>query len=99
MISTTPTQEQIDKLVAEELSPDVVRIKLTFTDDWNNELAFLFRVILSDEAAKRKDMNERTEQIAATVRNRLGLESLHPYPYFRWRSQSEQAETREKSWE
>ena len=50
MISTLPTQDQVDQVVLRELAPDVVRIRMNVTRDWTDDPAIYFRVILSDEA-------------------------------------------------
>ena len=98
MIAALPTQEQVDR-IARDLAPDVVRIRLNVWHDWSEHPAIYFRVILSDEASRL----DRLKDVAGRVRGRLfdelGLDNLDHLPYFRFRSQSEQAVLQEKSWD
>ena len=50
MIATLPTQAQVDR-IALDLAPDVVRIRLNISQDWSNDPAIYFRVILSMKRA------------------------------------------------
>jgi len=98
MIATLPTQAQVDR-IARDLAPDVVRIRLNISQDWSNDPAIYFRVILSDEASR----GDRLADVAARVRSKLfdelRLDELDHISYFRFRSQSEQSELREKAWD
>lgn len=52
------TKEHIPQQVeaiAEDFAPDVVRIAWSFGDDWSGERGLFFRVVISDEAAKRRE--------------------------------------------
>jgi hypothetical protein len=66
MIATLPTQAQVDR-IARDLAPDVVRIRLNISQDWSNDPAIYFRVILSDEASR----GDRLADVAARVRSKL----------------------------
>jgi hypothetical protein len=98
MIATVPTQEQVD-CIARDLAPDVVRIRLNVRHDWSGEPALYFRVILSDEASRRERLSEVTDRVSATLFDKLRLDSLEHFPYFKFRSQSEQATLQEKAWD
>jgi hypothetical protein len=98
MIATLPTQEQVDR-IARDLAPDVVRIRLNIRPDWSGEPALYFRVILSDEASRRERLAEVTGRVRSSLSDELRLASLEHFPYFRFRSQSEQATLREKAWD
>jgi hypothetical protein len=98
MIETLPTQEQVDQ-VARELAPDVVRIRLLVSEDWSGDPALYFRVILSDEASRREPLLAVTRLVRAKVAEELRLEESDRHPYFRFRSESEQAKLREPLWE
>ena len=98
MITTLPTQEQVDR-IARDLAPDVVHIRMDVGHDWSDHPAIYFRVILSDEASRRDRLLEITQRVRRKVRNELGLDELEHLPYFRFRSQSEQAQLREPAWE
>ena len=98
MTASIPTQEDVDR-IARELAPDVVRIRFRTGYDWIDGPAIYFRVILSDDASRR----ERLGKVGRMVRDRLSdsfrLWESERIPYFRFRSQSEQASIREASWE
>ena len=98
MIATLPTQEQVDR-IARDLAPDVVRIRLNVRPDWSGEPALYFRVILSDEASRRERLSEVTGRVRALLSDKLRLDGLEHIPYFRFRSQSEQANLQEKAWD
>ncbi len=99
MTTTLPTQEQLDKIVA-ELAPDVVRIKMDIATDSAGEPAIYFRGIISDEAANRERFREVIVRAESAIRHKLGFDYIEShFPYFSWRTKSEQAALREKSWE
>ena len=98
MITTLPTQEQVDR-IARELAPDVVHIRMDVGHDWSDHPAIYFRVVLSDEASRRDRLREITQRVRGKVRNELGFDVLEHYPYFRFRSQSEQSQLRDPAWE
>ena len=98
MTATAPTQEQVD-LIARDLAPDVLRIRFRLDRDWSADSAIHFRIVLSDHASRPA----RLSDVAGTVRSRLteslGLAESDRIPYFRFRSQSEQAKLGEAAWE
>jgi len=97
MTATLPTQEQVDR-IARDLAPDVVRIRLTAKPDWTGDPSLYFRVILSDEASRREPLREVTGLVRRRVAEDLRLEDLDMHPYFRFRTQSEQAELQDPQW-
>ncbi len=98
MTGTIPTQEQIDR-VALELAPDVVRIRMEEDRDWTDDPALYFRVVLSDEASRRKPLGDVTMPIREILRSRLGLDELEPHSYFRFRALRELAYTNDAGWD
>ena len=97
MTSTLPTQEQVD-LIAAELAPDVVRIRLRIGLDSTDDPAMFFKVTLSDEASRRDRRSAVTRRVREVVAEKLGLDQFEHFPYFRFRSASEQAVLRDESW-
>jgi hypothetical protein len=97
MIATLPTQEQVDR-VARDLAPDVVRIRLSVTQDWNENPALYFRVTMSDEASRRHPLRDVTGLVRTKVAEELRLKELDHHPYFRFRSYSEQAKLQDPAW-
>jgi hypothetical protein len=98
MIATLPTQEQVDR-IALGLAPDVVRIRIREGQDWAEGPALFFRVTMSDEASRRDRLWDATELVRTRLSNDLRLEELDHHPYFRFRSNSEQAELQDPAWE
>ena len=74
----------------------IVNWRYTIGDEWSGDPA-IFWVILSDEAAQRRNLQAATRQIVDLVKQRVdpfGQWGL--IPYFSFRSQSEQARLREE---
>jgi hypothetical protein len=97
MIVALPTQQDVDR-VARELAPDVVRIRFNVAQDWSEHTAIYFRVILSDEASRPERLADITGKVRGRLFDELGLANLDHIPYFKFRSQSEQAKLQEKAW-
>jgi hypothetical protein len=92
---------QIDAAVAEalrELSPDVQRIRYEIAQDWSGDWALFFRVLLSDEAAERKNRREIVPRVINSISDRVYLAEVGLFPYFDFRSQSEQAKDPDPAW-
>jgi hypothetical protein len=98
MIATLPGQERINE-IARGLAPDVVRIRSSVAQDWSGHPAIYFRVILSDEASREDRLSDVTGRVRATLFDELELGALDHIPYFRFRSQSEQAKLQDKAWD
>jgi hypothetical protein len=98
MIATLPTQERVDR-IALDLAPDVVRIRLNIAQDWSGDPALYFRVILSDEASQRDRLAGTAERVREKLSGDLRLDELDHLPYFKFRSQSEQANLKERAWD
>jgi hypothetical protein len=85
--------------VERQLHPNVVYIRHSFGNDWTGEPSVFFRVLLSDAASKREQLLNVTNQIYdAIVFQVQPLEQWGVLPYFKYRSQSEQAEMKEPAW-
>jgi hypothetical protein len=97
MTATIPTQEQVDR-IAQELAPDVVRIRLDVHPDWTDDPALYFRVTLSDEASRRRPLLDVTGLVRKKVVDELRLEELEHHPYFKFRSYSEQTKLQDPQW-
>ena len=97
------------KKVEKMFAQDVVHIRHSIGESWIGEPALHLRVLLCDQAAKRlldgakarrPDARELPERIEAAVRqiiDPLGRWGL--YPFFNYRSASEQADLRTPDWE
>jgi hypothetical protein len=98
VITTLPTQEQVDR-IARDLAPGVVHIRMDVGHDRSDHPAIYFRVILSDEASQRDRLLDVTELVREKVSKELGLDALEHLPYFRFRSKSEQDKLHDPAWE
>jgi hypothetical protein len=94
---------QQDKIEAEvraveaALKPDVAHIFYEIKENWTGDWAIFFRVILSDEAAKRR-LREVAKHVEARLADRLDYMALGVLRYHNYRTESEQVELREKAW-
>jgi hypothetical protein len=86
----------VDAVTAELQS--VQRINYEIAQDWDGKWAIFFRVLLSDEAASRGRLRETATDIVWRMSERLDLPSLGLFPYFDFRSQSEQTVLNEPAW-
>lgn len=94
-------QPQINAAIAEvvrELSPAVQRINYEIAQDWSGQWAIFFRVLLSDEAASRNRLRAVATNVVWRMSERLDLPGLGLFPYFDFRSHSEQAQINEPAW-
>lgn len=93
-------QDQIDSAidqVAAELSPDVVRIRYDIGEDWSGQWAIFFRIVLTDEAARRR-LRDIATRVVRGLANRLDFPGMGVFPYHNFRSVSEQAKLQEEAW-
>jgi len=90
--------EEPVKRVEQEFSPDVVRIKYTFDEDWTGDPSIFFRILLSDSAARMKRRREVSPRIKERLREEVKPEDLGVHAYFNVRSASEQAELNDPDW-
>jgi hypothetical protein len=56
-------------------------------------------VLLSDHASRSDRLANVTGRVSAKLFDELGLASLDHIPYFRFRSESEQARLKDPAWE
>jgi len=88
--------------VARKFPNDVVRIRHSFSRDWDGDPAIYFKILFTDEALGRRPLHE----LRKAVRNAL-IEDLSLYaseysvyiPYFNFRTESEQAKLKDTKWE
>ena len=95
------TQPQITAAIADvmkEMTPAVQRINYEIMQDWTGEWAVFFRVLLSDEASQRDRLRDVAPRVERRMWHKLDIPSLEMFPYFSFRSQSEQAEINDPAW-
>jgi hypothetical protein len=83
--------------VERSLAPDVVRIRYEIAEDWSGEWAIFFRVVLSDEAAKRR-LRDVASKVVWGLARQLDFPGMGVFPYHNFRSVSEQEALQEPAW-
>jgi hypothetical protein len=83
--------------VEKSLAPDVVRIRYDIGEDWSGQWAIFFRVVLTDDAAKRR-LREVANKVVWGLAGQLDFPGMGVYPYHNFRSVSEQEALREPAW-
>jgi hypothetical protein len=78
------------------LAPDVVRIRYDIGEDWSRQWAIFFRIVLTDDGAKRRLREVATKVV--WLGGTIGLPGMGVYPYHNFRSVSEQAVLQEEAW-
>lgn len=94
-------QTAIESLVSDilrEMSPDVVRIRFDFHEDWSGDPGVFFRVLLSDEL-DRKRFHEVATRVRDTIWERVDFPTMGVFPYENFRKESEQVVLQEQGWE
>jgi hypothetical protein len=84
--------------VTRELSPWVRHIRYGIALDWSGEWGVFFRVLLSDEASKQPNLLNIGSRVIEAMSEKLDLPNLGLFPYFDFRSESEQAELNDPKW-
>jgi hypothetical protein len=89
-------QAAVDR-VARSLAPDVVHIRYEIGEDWSGEWSIFFRVVLTDEAAKRR-LREVRSKVVGGLAKQLDFPGMGVWPYHNFRSVSEQEALQEPAW-
>jgi hypothetical protein len=89
-------QAAID-VVEKNLEPDVVRIRYEIGQDWSGQWAVFFRIVLSDDAAKRK-LRDVANKVVWGLERQLDFPGMGVSPYHNFRSVSEQSLLQEPAW-
>jgi len=88
--------------VAKKFRDEVVRIRHSFSRDWDGDPAIYFRIVLTDEAVKRHPLTELTHRVEDALIKDLALfasEYSAYIPYFDFRTRSEQVRSKDPQWE
>lgn len=83
--------------VQRTVGPDVVRVRYEIGEDWAGQWAIFFRIVLSDDAARRR-LREVAEKVEWGLAKQLDYPGMGVFPYHNYRSASEQALLREPAW-
>lgn len=87
--------------VAKKFPEEVVRIRHSFSRDWDGDLAIYFRILLTDAARRDYRLSEITERIGNALVKELELyqEYSEYIPYFSYRTKTEQDKSKDTEWE
>lgn len=85
--------------VERALAPDVRRLMFSFEEDWSGEESVFFRVLLADRAVvDLTRLRQVTNRISEKVLRATKAEEMGFPVYFSFRTESEQKELKEPSW-
>ena len=93
--------QKVDE-VAEKFPAEVVRIRHSFSRDWDGDPAIYFRIVVTDEARRNLPLRELTSRIEDALIKYLALfESDYSLyiPYFEFRTKAEQDRSKDPGWE
>jgi hypothetical protein len=88
--------------VANKFPGEVVRIRHSFSRDWDGDPAIYFRIIVTDEARRTIPLGELTRKIETALIKDLALftsEYSAYIPYFEFRTKAEQDRSKDPQWE
>jgi hypothetical protein len=88
--------------VAKKFPGEVVRIRHTFSRDWDGDPAIYFRILVTDEARRTIPLGELTRKIENALIKDLALftsEYSVYIPYFEFRTKAEQDRSKDPQWE
>lgn len=94
-------QPQIKAAIADALrvfQPAVQKINYEIAPDWNGEWAVFFYVLLSDESSDEEHLRDLAPKVMWRMTDQLNLPELELFPYFHFRSRSEQRQVAEPAW-
>jgi len=93
--------QRVDE-VAKKFPGQVVRIRHSFSRDWDGDPAIYFKILFADEALRRHPLTELTNAVRNALIKDLALyESEYSFyiPYFNFRTVSEQERLNDPQWQ
>ena len=100
-IDSTEVEKAVDQVI-KTLGPEVVRVRYNIGEDWTGDPGLFFRVVLADSAVDLKNhpqLFEVTERIKRAFWNQAHpLENWGLFPYFNFRTKSEQDGLNDPEW-
>jgi hypothetical protein len=88
--------------VAKKFPGEVVRIRHSFSRDWDGDPAIYFRIVFTDDAVKRNPLVELTHRAQDALIKDLELfttEYSVYIPYFNYRTETDQDRLKDPEWE
>lgn len=96
--SKKPRIDAVVSAAVAELAPSVRYIRYEIQLDWTGEWAVFFRVVLSGDVSDRKRRQEIITRVIHRLTDELDLPNLGMFPFFDFRSESEQASLKDPDW-
>ena len=95
------SRELIKRLDALSTLPrSVVKWRYSIENDWSGDPAIFFYIVLSDEAINPNNLRQVTSEIRQIITNEIeSVNDWELFPYFSFRSQSEQAKLKDVEFE
>jgi hypothetical protein len=93
--------QRVDE-VARKFPAEVVRIRHTFSRDWDGDPAIYFRIVVTDEARRTIPLKDLTGRVEDALIKDLALytsEYSIYNSYFYFRTKAEQDESKDPQWE
>ena len=87
---------------AKKFPGEVVRIRHSFSRDWDGDPAIYFRIVLTDRALLHRHLTELTGAIKSALMKDLAFyqsEYAIYIPYFNFRTEAEQKQLKDPEWE
>jgi hypothetical protein len=82
------------------LPPDVVQWHYTVGNDWSGDPAIFFTIVITDDASKPENLRRVTTAITNLIAQKVDpLNRWDLFPYFTFRSQSEQAKRKDEAFQ
>lgn len=95
-------QEQIAEGVAKAtaaLASEVAWIRFEVTEDWSGEDAVFFRIVLKDAASDLSTIRAVSRRVREEIYSDVQPLELGLQPYFNFRSEAEQKQLKDATWE
>jgi hypothetical protein len=93
--------QRVDQ-VAKKFPDVVVRIRHSFSRDWDGDPAIYFRIVVTNDAEQRYPLPQLTSRIREALTNDLALyQSEYSVfnPYFNYRTKADQDRLKDPEWE
>ena len=84
--------------IATKFPGEVVGIRYSVGDDFAGDPAIFFRVLLTDTASRHEALADVTDRIRETLWDDLQFNESDYFPYFNFRSKSEQDKLKDPQW-
>lgn len=82
-----------------KLGPEVVRLRYNVGEDSGGDPAIFFRIVLTDETIRRETLGPLVRSIKESVMQECrSIDDWGLFPYFSFRSESEEDQIKDPTW-